>query len=48
MLRRLFLFLLLLFCSFASGVADEWGTFKIGIHSFVLTLWNNGWKGSIY
>lgn len=52
MLRRLFLFLLLLFCSFASGVADEWGTFtpygfKIGNHSFVLTVWNNGWKGSI-
>ena len=46
------LFFVLLFWSFVSGAVDEWGLFspygfKIGGHNFVLTVWNNGWKGSI-
>lgn len=49
MMRRLFL--LLFFC-FCAGAADEWCAFtpygfRVGPHSFTLTAWNNGWKGSI-
>ena len=39
-------------CSFALSAAEEWGNFtpfgfRVGSHNFSLTVWNNGWKGSI-
>lgn len=50
MVRRLFSALVL--CALTAGAAEEWGKFtpygfKVGNHNFSMTVWNNGWKGSI-